>query len=132
MSKDKYLEYYMDSKKYSKDEIEKSIDNTKKEFPNKKINVNVYLNNFGVYVVTFKFENKNNFFKNIFIKLKIRRKNKLLLSSNNKHIENEKVNHINQILKTKTTKENKEQKRFEKYYGNKYGEYKKTGTYKPI
>ena len=37
--KNKYLEYYMDSKIYSKDEVQQSIDDTKKEFPNKEIDI---------------------------------------------------------------------------------------------
>ena len=36
MNRTKYLEYYMDSKIYSKDEVENSIDETKKEFYLKK------------------------------------------------------------------------------------------------
>ena len=53
MNKTKYLEYYMDSKIYSKDEVQKSIDETKKEFPNRQIDVQVHLNKFGVYIITF-------------------------------------------------------------------------------
>lgn len=150
----KYLEYYMDSKKYSEEEVEKSIDETKKEFPNKKIDVEVYLNNFGVYVITFKFNNKNSFLKSIFIKIKAKRKKNLLLKEHNEKIEiteNEednkeskktKIRRGNKLkkkanikkentIKHRKTKQDKIQKRFEKYYGNKYGKYKNTGTYKP-
>ena len=69
MNKTKYLEYYMDSKIYSKDEVQKSIDETKKEFPNRQIDVQVHLNKFGVYIITFTFNKKNSFIRNIFIKL---------------------------------------------------------------
>lgn len=62
MDNKKYLQYYLDSKTYNDDEIQKSIENTKKEFKNKNIQVNVKLNEFGVYVITFKFENKNTIF----------------------------------------------------------------------
>lgn len=150
----KYLEYYMDSKKYSEEEVEKSINETKKEFPNKKIDVEVYLNNFGVYVITFKFNNKNSFLKSIFIKIKAKRRKNLLLKEHNEKIEiteneednNErkkrnvrrgnKLNKKANIKKENTieqrkTKQDKIQKRFEKYYGNKYGQYKNTGTYRP-
>ena len=58
--KNKHLEYYMDSKIFSKNEVQKSIDDTKKEFPNKEVEVQVSLNKFGVYVITFTFKNKNN------------------------------------------------------------------------
>ena len=113
--KNKHLEYYMDSKMYGKDEVQKSIENTKKEFPNKEIEVQVNLNKFGVYIIKFTFKNKNSFIKNIFIKLKIKKKNKLLLAEN----------------KEVKTKQDKVQKRFEKYYGKTYGAYKPTHTYKP-
>ncbi len=126
--KNKYLEYYMDSKIYSKDEVQQSIDDTKKEFPNKEIDVQVYLNKFGVYIVTFTFRNKSSFLKNIFIKLKMKKKDKFLLTEN---IENKNVKDVNQIIKVKKTKNEKVQQRFEKYYDKKYGEYKKTGTYRP-
>ena len=111
MNQTKYLEYYMDSKIYNKDEVQKSIDETKKEFPNKQIDVQVHLNNFGVYVITFTFKNRNSFIKNIFIKLKLKKKNKLLLTEN--------------------TKKDKVQKRYEKYNNKVYGQYKATHTYRP-
>ena len=111
MNRTKYLEYYMDSKIYSKDEVEKSIDETKKEFPKKEIDVQVHLNNFGVYIITFTFKNRNSFIKNIFIKLKLKKKNKLLLTEN--------------------TKKDKVQERYEKYNNKVYGQYKATHTYRP-
>ncbi len=111
MNQTKYLEYYMDSKIYNKDEVQKSIDETKKEFPNKQIDVQVHLNNFGVYVITFTFKNRNRFIKNIFIKLKLKKKNKLLLTEN--------------------TKKDKVQERYEKYNNKVYGQYKATHTYRP-
>ena len=117
MNRTKYLEYYMDSKIYSKDEVEKSIDETKKEFPNRQIDVQVHLNKFGVYIITFTFNKKNSFIRKIFIKLKFRKKNNLLLTENTK--------------KSKKLKENKVQKRFEKYNNKVYGQYKATHTYKP-
>ena len=155
--KNKYLEYYMDSKIYGKDEVQKSIEDTKKEFPNKEIEVQVRLNEFGVYIIKFTFKNKNSFIKNIFIKLKIKKKNKLLLAENeekNVIFEKEKKNkenkrtrknketkkdktfkNINQIINVEEkeikTKQDKVQKRFEKYYGRTYGAYKPTHTYKP-
>lgn len=111
MNKTKYLEYYMDSKIYSKEEVQKSIDETKKEFPNRQIDVQVQLNKFGVYIITFTFNKKNSFIRKIFIKLKFRKKNNLLLTEN--------------------TKKNKIQKRYEKYNNKVYGQYKTTHTYRP-
>ena len=113
MNRTKYLEYYMDSKIYSKDEVQKSIDETKKEFPNRQIDVQVHLNKFGVYIITFTFNKKNSFIRKIFIKLKFRKKNNLLLTEESE------------------TKQDKVQKRFEKYNNKTYGQYKATHTYRP-
>lgn len=107
MVQNKNLEYYLDSRIYSSEEIQKSIEETKKEFPNKKAKVSIGLNDFGVYVITFKFENKNNFFNKIIIKFWKKFKKTLLLDNGSKS-------------------------RLEKYYGeNRYGQYKATGTYRP-
>ena len=113
MNKTKYLEYYMDSKIYSKEEVQKSIDETKKEFPNRQIDVQVHLNKFGVYIITFTFNKKNSFIRKIFIKLKFRKKNNLLLTEESE------------------IKQDKVQKRFEKYNNKTYGQYKATHTYRP-
>lgn len=134
MDTSKYLEYYLDSKIYSNDEVQKSIDETKKEFPNKNIKVNVSLNEFGVYVVTLEFENKNTFFNRIKIKFRKKQKNKLLIEEEkiNKNL----VNMSEKNIKIKKTKEQRKQekiqKRFDRYSGNNnYGKYKSTGIYHP-
>lgn len=124
MNTNKYLEYYLDSKIYTNEEVQKSIDETKKEFPNKNVKVSVYLNEFGVYIVTFEFENKNTFFNRIKIKFKRKQRNKLMIEGKEKNI------------KSKKTKEQKVQekiqKRFDRYSGNNnYGRYKNTGIYRP-
>lgn len=64
MERNKNLEYYLDGK-ISGEEMQKSIEQTKKQFSNKKIEVRIALNEFGMYIITFKFENKNNFFNKI-------------------------------------------------------------------
>lgn len=114
MNQSKCLEYYYDSRVYSDEEIHTSIEETKKEFSNKKVYVDVTLNSFGVYVITFSFENKNNLFHKIQLKFKKKTKKEkkrkpLLLES-----------------------KNREQTRLEKYYGNQYGKYKNTKKYKPF
>lgn len=107
MNQNKNLEYYLDSRIYSKEEIQKSIEETKKEFSNKKVKVDVKLNDFGVYIITFQFENKSNFLNIIKIKLWKKFQKTLLLDNGSKS-------------------------RLEKYYGeNRYGQYKATGTYRP-
>lgn len=107
MNQNKYLEYYLDSRIYSSEEIQKSIDETKKEFSNKKVKVSIALNKFGMYIITFRFENKNTFFNKIKIKLWKKVQKTLLLETVNKS-------------------------RLEQYSGeNRYGQYKATKTYRP-
>ncbi len=65
MYQSKSLEYYLDSRIYSSEQVQESIEETKKQFPNKKIKVTIGLNEFEVYVVTFKFENKNNYLEKL-------------------------------------------------------------------
>ena len=107
MNQNKYLEYYLDSRIYSSEEVQRSIDETKKEFPNKKVKVSIALNDFGMYIITFKFENKNTYFNKIKIKLWRKVKKTLMLDPGSKD-------------------------RLEQYSGkNRYGQYKATKTYRP-
>lgn len=107
MEQNKYLEYYLDSRIYSSEEVQKSIDETKKEFFNKNVKVSIALNDFGVYIITFKFENKNTYFNRIKIRLWKKFRKPLLLDSGGKS-------------------------RLEQYSGkNSYGQYKTTKTYRP-
>lgn len=116
MEKTKCLEYYLDSKIYSNEDLQKNIEETKKEFPKKNIKVNVELNQFGMYVITFNFEDKNTVFNKIRLFFRKRNKKTLLLQQENKSPAKE---------QTKTNN------RLEKYYGQQYGGYRKTGIYKP-
>ena len=61
----KCLQYYFDSKTYDNMQISRSIEETKREFPKKTIDVKVDLNNYGVYIVTFYIKSKNNYFTKI-------------------------------------------------------------------
>lgn len=101
----KHLQYYFDSKKYTDLEINQSIEETKNEFSKQIENVEVYLNEFGVYVVTFYIHNKKKYFPKV----------------------------INKINK-KRTKNRTKKTRLEKYYGdNRYGKYKQSNkTYLPF
>lgn len=105
MEQNKNLEYYLDSRIYSKEEVQKSIEETKKEFPNKQMEVSVVLNEFGVYTITFQFQNKNNYFHKIKMKFCNQFQKKSFLNQENKMKAN---------------------------YGEKrYGQYKETKTYRP-
>lgn len=107
MEQNKNLEYYLDSKQYTTEDVKQSIEETKKEFPNKKVKVSIALNEFGMYIITFQFENKNTFFNRVVIRIWRKLKKTLLLEAGN-------------------------QKRLEQYGKEKhYGQYKATKTYKP-
>ena len=107
MEKRKCLEYYLDASIYSSQDIQKSIDETKKEFANKKVKVSIALNDFGVYVITFQFENKNTYWNRIKIRFRKKFQKPLLLGEGKRT-------------------------RLEKYSGkNRYGQYKTTRTYRP-
>ncbi|MGN1298188.1 MAG: hypothetical protein ACI4VH_07270 [Clostridia bacterium] len=83
MNRNKCLEYYLDSRIYNQEEVQKNIDETKKEFQNKKITVDITINKFGMYVITFYFENKNTIFNKIRIYFKKKRRERLLLQERN-------------------------------------------------
>lgn len=134
MNKEKVLVNYFDSAKYNDEEILESVENTKKEFDKKKIDVNIKLNEYGVYVITYYFKTKENIFQKIIIKIKEKRKAKkqLLLKEKNILERNLKKEKSKKIKKTRKQKqEEKLQKRMEKYSGNKYGKYKQTREYRP-
>lgn len=69
----KCLEYYLDSKVYNYEDVEKNIEETKKDFPKKKFSVNVTTNSFGMYVITFNFENKKLGFQRLYFILREKR-----------------------------------------------------------
>ena len=77
MEKNKNLEYYLDSRIYSKEEVKQSIAETK-------IEVKVILNEFGMYIITFQFENQKSWFNRIVIKIWRRFKKTLMLGAGEK------------------------------------------------
>lgn len=134
--KNKIIENYYDSKIYTDNEILENIEETKKEFSEKKVDFDISINDYGVYVVTYYFRNKENIFQKIMIKIKKRKKKRPLLDKGIKEEkkikkEKNKINHT-KIKKTREERiEEKTRKRFEKYSGNQYGKYKATKTYRP-
>lgn len=115
MKQIKRLEYYFDSKEYTEEEVQENIEGVKKEFPNKKIKVKTELNDYGVYIITFYFENRNTIFNKIRIFVKNRKEKILLLEEGN----------------AKSKSKSRQNNRLEKYYGKEYGSYKKTKQYRP-
>ncbi len=124
MLKQRIVEDYFDSKTYSNQEILQKIEETKKEYHKKIIDVDININEFGVFVVTYYFKVSNNIFHKIFIKIKHRKK-----KNETKLLQEESFS-----FDKKSREERKQEKikrRMEKYSGNKYGVYKETRTYKP-
>ncbi len=83
MNRSKCLEYYLDSRIYNQEEVQKNIDETKREFPDKEVTVDIMINRFGMYVITFYFENKNTIFNRIRVYLKKKNQKRLLLQERN-------------------------------------------------
>ena len=83
MQQNKYLEYFLDSRIYNHEDVQKSIEETKKEFSNKEIEVRIELNEFNVYIITFKFEDKDTYLNRI--KWKKNLKNPLVLMARRKN-----------------------------------------------
>ena len=124
MLKQRIVEDYFDSKTYSNQEILQKIEETKKEYHKKIIDVDININECGVFVVTYYFKVSNNIFHKIFIKIKHRKK-----KNETKLLQEESFS-----FDKKSREERKQEKikrRMEKYSGNKYGVYKETRTYKP-
>lgn len=124
MLKQRIVEDYFDSKTYSNQEILQKIEETKKEYHKKIIDVDININEFGVFVVTYYFKVSNNIFHKIFIKIKHRKK------KNETKLLQEKSFSFDKKSR-KERKQEKIKRRMEKYSGNKYGVYKETRTYKP-
>ena len=61
----KCLEIYLDSNKNGSKEIQKQIKQARKDFPNKKIDARISLNEYGMYVITFDFQNKDNYWNRL-------------------------------------------------------------------
>lgn len=94
MNKRKCLEYYLDSKVYDYESVQKSIDETKKEYEKKEVEVKIDLNKYGMYIITFYFKSKDTFFNKI--RLFFRRKNNPMLYEKNKNYENNKYGQYGQ------------------------------------
>ena len=86
--RNKVIENYYDSKIYTNSEILEDIKETKKEFSEKKVDVDISINDYGVYIVTYYFKNKENIFQKIMIKIKQRKKKRPLLDKGIKEEKN--------------------------------------------
>lgn len=107
----KVLEYYFNSNKYNEFDIAQRLEEEKKGFPDRIIEMELKLNEFGMYIAKLKFRRKEN------KAIKVIKQNKLLL-----------------MVKKYKNKPKAKIKRIEKYnvQPKKYGQYKSTGTFKPF
>lgn len=104
----KCLEYYFDSKTFTKEQLIKNIEEAKQEFPNKKVKPNLFLNEWGVYILKIHFTDKIEYVSNF----KEKRKNKKVL------------------LLTERNRKNSEKRT--SFLNKKYGQYKQTKEYRPL
>lgn len=104
----KCIEYYFDARTFTKDQFVKSIEEAKLEFPNKKVEPNLFLNQWGVYILKINFRDKIEYVSNF--KEKRKHKKVLLLTEKNRKVSEKRTSLLNR----------------------RYGQYKKTGEYKPI
>lgn len=174
MKETKNLEFYFDTNTFSKDVLEKTLKEVKRDFPQKQINPNLYKNKFGTYILKIEFLDKDNYFTKF--KEKRKQRKELLIYEKNEKVkkisEKSEIRNLKKIAKKKMKiqrqlkieeqrnliKQNKIQEKLQKeemhkikmdnkkvkkqknkihnveqIYGTRiYGQYKPTGTYRPI
>lgn len=158
MKKVKCVEYYYDSNTYTRSELIENFNQEKEKYFDKIVDMEINLNEWGVYVVKLEFKKKENYFqkkinsniekekveKKALVKKKpslikkyykriinvIDRLKELLEQINNKKQYESKLDKYYQTGKNKKIQEHKE--KLESNYNKKvYGQYKTTGTFKP-
>lgn len=103
MKETKNLEFYFDTNTFSKDILEKTLKEVKKDFPKKEINPNLYKNKFGTYILKIEFLDKDSYFT----KMKEKRKQKkdLLIYEKNEKVkkisEKSEIRNLKKIAKKK-------------------------------
>ena len=116
--KEKCITYYFDSKLYNKIEI---IDNLRKEcetqYFGKEPRIDIKLNEFGTYIATMIFIQKEN-------------KGMQIIKNGSKKIK--KINTLNKKKQRKVERKKVEARQKQILTERKYGAYKQTGTFKPI
>lgn len=139
----KCLEYYFDSRKYSKIDVLNCIKKEKLEYPNKEINMQLHLNEWGIYVIKAQFIDKKEQKEKEYRRkkeiqqakkeeeqaLKKERLEKKVLEQKPIKTKKQKIKErkMNQIIKM----QKREQENVKKKEIQKYGQYKNTGIYRP-
>ena len=66
IKREKCIEYYFDSKKYNQIQIIENMEKEKLEFPKEQVDLEIFLNEYGIYVVKLVFpNNKISIIKNV-------------------------------------------------------------------
>ncbi|MFR2570538.1 MAG: hypothetical protein ACLS90_02390 [Clostridia bacterium] len=104
----KCIEYYFDSKTFTKEELIKNIEEAQIEFPNKKIEPELFLNQWGVYILKINFKDKIKYMTEI------------------------KRKRTDKKVKNLIQKNQKVSKKRMSLFNREYGKYKNSGEYKPI
>lgn len=156
----KCVEYYYDSNTYTRSELIENFNQEKEKYFDKIVDIDINLNEWGVYVVTLEFKNKRKYFqkksnniietekkekvnKKALVKkkpsvikkyyekvLNIIEKFKSLFNKKEKIEYESKLDKYYQTGKNKKIEENR--KKLESNYNKKiYGQYKETKTFKP-
>lgn len=103
MKETKQLEFYFDTNTFSKDILEKTLKEVKRDFPQKQINPNLYKNKFGTYILKIEFLDKNNCFTKF--KEKRRQKKESLIYEKNEKVkkisEKSEIRNLKKIAKKK-------------------------------
>lgn len=128
---EKKLMYYLNTEELKNGKLEETIDQTQKDFPNKEVKANIEINEYGVHVITFEFENKNSYFNKIsiwFRKKKEQHLKKKMLAEKNRS-----YNYYDDYLySTNIIRNEKTQQKINRFSRSKYGQYQSQGNFKPF
>ena len=139
----KCLEYYFDSRKYSKIDVMNCIQKEKLEYPDKEINMQLHLNEWGIYVIKAQFIDKKEQKEREYRRKKEIQQAKREVEQAQKKEKLEKKVLEQKPIKTKKQKikerkmnqiikmQKREQEKPKEKEKPKYGQYKSTGTYRP-
>ena len=78
MENKKTVELYLDPQTYTEEQMMESIQKAVKEFSKKDVRVNININEWGVYVVTLEYIDKQNYINRIKNRIRLNKKQKML------------------------------------------------------
>ncbi len=119
MEDTKTIELYIDSNKYSDEQVIGKLEESVKEFSKKDVKVTVDINEFGVYVIRLEYIDRDTYINKIKYRLKLNRKQRILRKYKEEFFMSKTFDTSNQIISVPA------------YEERKYGVYKQTRTYRP-